>query len=413
MFDIDHSVVLARLQRAEDRGTDPMAELDELIAHAHAGSRATARLETQARQRLEELVAAGIVEPVHGEDGMRYTVYEDLQEDFSVYHDLSLFLVHLLSRLDPDDPDHALDVISCVEAILEHPKVVLYAQVRKAKSARIAELKAAGVPYEERLEALEEITWPKPRAEWIYATFEQWKESRPWAAGHPIRPKGIVREIVEGRQTFASYINDLSIDRSEGVLLRYITQAYRTLHTGVPTEHHSDALVDALGFLRAFIARADDSLLTAWESLTSPDAEPDTPPPPPDISRDLKSFRARVRAELHGLVQALAQRDYEEAEAAARQSGRHPFRALDFRTALHSFEEEAGGVAWDARVRQPWHSHIEQLEPHRWRVGHRLLPADLDIDPDDLVWSLVGEIDLREDTNPSGPIIEVLSVGEG
>src|SRR5690606_4960895 len=156
---------------------------------------------------------------------------------------------------DRDDKDYALDLLSLVESILEHPRGILRAQVRRAKGEAISRLKAEGVPYEERMEAVEDITWPKPRGEWIYATYNAFAETNPWLATAPIRPESIARELVHSQSTFNSMVKELGLERSEGVLLRYLSQVYSTLARNVPEAARTPAVDDAIAFLRALIAR--------------------------------------------------------------------------------------------------------------------------------------------------------------
>ena len=129
--------------------------------------------------------------------------------------------------MDPKAPTHALDVVTWVEAILENPRAVLFRQVDRAKTELITQLKADGVPYEERMEALEEVSWPKPFGDRIYEFFNNYAEQHPWIASEAIRPKSIVREMVETYTSFAQYVKELGLQRSEGVLLRYLSDGTR------------------------------------------------------------------------------------------------------------------------------------------------------------------------------------------
>lgn len=412
VFTLDHATVLARLERAEDLGTDPLHEIDTLIEASHVGRAESARLQGEARDRIDQLVAAGIVEPVQSEGVLRYHVYDDLQEDFDLYHALSLFLIDTIAQLDREAHSYGLDVLSCVESVLEHPRVLLNAQVRRAKTEKIAELKAAGVPYEERMDALDEVTYPKPLGEWLYLRFELFRTKRPWIQGEAVRPKGIARELAENRDSFAGVVKRLQIDRAEGVLLRYLSQCYKTMLRGVPIQAQDDRVLDVLGYLRALLARVDDSLVTAWEAMVDPAEVVEQAPVPIDISKDLPAFRARIRAELHGVVRALAEEDWDEAAASIRQDGAHPFPAQAFQDAIAPFIEELGAVSFDGRARQAWNTILRPDGPNRWRVSQRLVPADIDVDPDEIAWMVDGLIDLTDDTNPSGPIVQVLTVGE-
>jgi superfamily II RNA helicase len=401
-FRVDHGLVLSLLQKAGTRLTDGMAELDDLIERSHTGARAKARHREEAAARLAELIESGVVVD-NGETALpRYSVNGSLQEDFSLHHSLSLFLIHGLSLLDPTSPNHAMNILTLVESILENPGVVLAGQVRRDRGQRIAELKAEGVPYEERMEILETITWPKPSAPWIYQTFNEWSEQRPWVQAENIRPKGIVREMIETQLSFSNYVKSLQIERSEGVLLRYIHQVYKTLVQNVPEPLLDESLIDAMDYLRALLARIDDSLLRSWEALfVSADA---TDEAPYDISKDLKSFRRRIRAELHAVHRALAVGDFEEAAASVKTDEERPFTASTFEKQLAAYLDEFGPLVHDGRVKLGWMTLIESQGPHRWRVRQLL------DDSDENGWSIDAEVDLRNDTNPAGPLLLMMGI---
>ena len=405
-FTVDHSLMVGLLQKAAETGDDVLEELDGLIARSHASARDKESLAEEGRQRLEALYAAGVVSD--GPDG-RPVLDEELQSDFSLHHGLSLFLLHALELLDRDAPDYALDVLTLVESILEHPKPVLYAQVSREKGELVAQLKADGMDYEDRMEVLDKVTWPKPRAEWIYATFNEWKDGRPWIPEDPIRPKSVARELVERQEVFGSYVRGLRLERVEGVLLRYLSQVYRTLLQNVPLDAATDDVEDVLAFLRAMLARVDDSLLTEWETLLD-GADAQQPEQltakPVDISANPHSFKARIRAELHGIVRALARDDLDEAAASVCHDD-EAWTADDFRTALDRFLDDQGQLHWDGRAKLGNLTQIQPLEPHRWAVRQVLVGDD-----DEAAWALEGEVDLRGDTNPSGPIVRIRDLAE-
>jgi hypothetical protein len=160
------------------------------------------------------------------------------------------------------------------------------------------------VPYEERTEAIEHISWPKPNAELIYAIFNAYVEAHPWVSGEDIRPKSVARQMLEGFTSFADYIKDLDLQRSEGVLLRYLTDVYKAMVQNVPPEFHGELWTDLVARLRATLAIVDESLLMEWETLLA-GADGKKGPVVLDISADRKLFFARIRAELHALVAAL------------------------------------------------------------------------------------------------------------
>jgi hypothetical protein len=306
-------------------------------------------------------------------------------------------------------------VVTWCEAILENPRQVLNAQVQRAKGERVAELKAAGVPYEERMEALEEVSWPKPLGEQIFAFYNAYQEKHPWVGEGDIRPKSILREMVETYVSFAQYVNELGLQRSEGVLLRYLTEAYKALAQNVPPEHHTEQLLDVVSYVRAMLARVDSSLLTEWEKLVAGGGVSEEPPPI-DISADRRRFAARVRAELHAVVRALARRDWEEAAISIRRADDGPWGPDELEKAMDPFFAEFSDVAFDHRSRLSEHTVLTATGLHQWTVTQRLLPKRTgpveawDEEPDDGNWAIEGRIDLRADTNPQGPLVEIVAI---
>jgi hypothetical protein len=295
--------------------------------------------------------------------------------------------------------------------------VVLQKQVDRAKGERIAELKAAGVPFEERIEALDEISWPKPNGDAIYAFYNAWVEKHPWVGDDPIRPKSVVREMAETYASFAEYINLLGLHRSEGVLLRYLTEAYKALVQNVPAELHNDALDELIAWLRATLAHVDSTLVAEWEEMLHGPSEAEQRKI--DISADRASFVRRVRAELHAVVRSMAREAWDEAAGGVRRAEDGPWDAGEIAAALQPFLAEHGAVAFDHRARLADNTLIRPVGPHQWEVRQTLFPRaqaeasewETDEDADDRTWTIEGRIDLRDDTNPEGPLVEVVRIG--
>ncbi len=408
-FEVDHGMLLSLLQQDPARcGRDGgFGRMLELIEQSHVGPADKVALTAKAEQLLVSLVAAGIVvEETPGAflDGP-LRLAGDLETDFSVFHTLSLYFLRALERLDPEAADYPLRVVGLAEAILENPWPVLYAQERREKGDRIGQLKAEGVDYEDRMDAIQDVTYPKPDADWIYDTFNEWLEHHPWLAAEHIRPKGVAREMFETWATFAEYVRELKLQQSEGVLLRYLSQVYRVLARSVPPGFLTEPLLEAVSFLRATLAHADSSLVTEWEKMLAPDeVAPVGPPPPPDISRNKRTFEARIRAELHQLVRALARRDWEGAAACVVDGG---WSAEDFERAMAPFFEEFEVLRFDHRARLSEHTRIVSAGDHVWEASQRL------VDPDDEgAWSIDAVIDLRKDAAPEGPLLAVRALGE-
>jgi len=405
-FTVDHGRLVSLMQHAAEADADARRGVDALrglIDRSHATAREKASLGEQTLQLLDDLTDAGVVR----DQGDALAMAPDLQQDFSLHHSLSLFLVGALDALDPASETHALDVVSLTEAILEQPRAVLMRQQDKARTALHWQLKAEGVPFEERQERLQEVGWPKPQAAWIYNLFNSYREHHPWVQGEDIRPKSVVRDMLEELAAFTTYVQDLGLERSEGVLLRYLTDCYKALLQNVPAERHTDPLIEVLATLRAMLARIDASLITEWESMVAGEEHTgDQEPPPIDISLDRKRFHARIRAELHALVRALSKADWDEAVACVH-PGDEPWEPEHFDEALRPFVDEFGPVVFDHRARMGQLTTIRPAGHLQWEVFQRL------VDPDDEgAWSIDGVIDLRGDTNPPGPLIALRAIGE-
>jgi hypothetical protein len=317
----------------------------------------------------------------------------------------------VIAVLDPALPDYAVDLLSAVEAILESPRQILAKQVDREKGELVARLKAEGVPYEERIAKLDEVTHAMPLAEFLWATFDVFREKHPWAAEDNVRPKSIAREMWEHFDDFGDFVRRYGIERSEGLLLRYLSQVHNTLQHSVPESAYTDDLHDLMGWLRALLGRVDSSLVEEWESLVDPSkprerAAAAAKPQPFDLARHPKALAARIRAELQQLVRALSQGHYEEAAACVRDDPDDRWDAPRFESALAPFLAEYGRVVFDPRARLAEHTAITPIVPRRFAVQQKLLdPAG-----DDL-WAIVGEVDLREEKAPEGPLVRIDRIG--
>jgi superfamily II DNA/RNA helicase len=413
-FRVGHGMVVSLLQReaSGERSGQGYRALIELIGRSHESDASKARLRRRAALLFRSLRAAGIVEAARDPHVMRLgaRVNPDLQLDFSLHQTLSLYLVQALEALDPDAPSYALEVVTLVEAILEDPRPILYAQADRRKRELLAQLKAERVPYEDRVRRLERVGHPQPDAEFIYETFRLFAASHPWVGEENIRPKSVAREIFEGDRLFVDYVREYGIARSEGLLLRYLSQVHNTLVQNVPEEAKTEQVYDVIAFFRAMLQRVDSSLAQAWATLLRP--EPGAPAAvregrrPFDLALEPKALASRVRAELHELVRALAAGDWEDAALRIRADRDEPWDAARFKTALEPFLEEYGEVDFTARARRAHHTRVEQRGPRRWDVSQVLA----DSRGDDL-WALYGEVDLSEEKDPEGPLVRLIRIG--
>ncbi len=140
----------------------------------------------------------------------------------------------------PTAPDYALDVLTLVESILENPELILRKQLDRVKDRAVAQMKAEGVEYEERMEELEKLEYPKPLRDFVYETFNAFADRHPWVGEENIRPKSIAREMFENFRSFAEYVRDYELQRSEGLLLRHLNSVYKVLSQTVPDGSKTD-----------------------------------------------------------------------------------------------------------------------------------------------------------------------------
>jgi superfamily II RNA helicase len=414
-FRVTYGMVVSLLQRGEEtgvRGSGYRLAI-ALVEAAHEDARHRRVLRRDAARIFRSLRRAGLVQRVFDAEqaGSVVRVSPDLQRDFSLHQSLSLYLVDAVPLLDRDSPEYARDVLSLAEAILEDPRPILQQQVQRARQELLARLKAEGVPYEERVARLEEVTYPQPAAEFIRASFAFFCERHPWLAEEPVRPKSVAREMWEGYEDFDHYVRRYGLQRSEGVLLRYLSQLYNAVARSVPESARDEELWDAIGFFRALLARVDSSLVEEWEERVGPGraAGPAVAPPPPqpyDLARHPRALAARLRAELHQLVRALAARDFEAAAGCVRQDAEDGWDAARFEAALAPFFAEHERVVSEPRARTADKTLVKPTAPRRWDV-HQVLcdPAGEDL------WQVEGEVDLTTDRAPAGPLVRLRRIG--
>lgn len=411
-FSLNHSSIVALLQRGEDqslRGSG-YRELIELANQSFESESRKKKLRREAATLFRSLRIAGIVrisKPGNGKSPFAH-VDADLQRDFGLHHTLSLYLVDAVAALDSTSPDYALDILSVVEAILENPRAILLAQVRERKSQLIAELKAEHIPYEERLTRLEGVTWPKPNEDFLYTTFNIFAEHHPWVGNDSVRPKSIAREIWEGFLSFEDYIRRYSIARMEGVLLRYLNQVHSTLARNLPETARNDEILEVIAFFRAMLARIDSSLVEEWENLVHPNREAtratETIPDRAPRRLDQKAFNARVRAEMHQLMRALSNRDFEAASACV---ANDDWDAARFESKFASVFDAQGDVRHDPDARR---GHWTRIEP-RGELAFDVVQTLIDADGEG-GFQIEAEVILEEVRMPAGPMLRILELRE-
>lgn len=317
-FQVTHGMLLLVLSRPGDG----CRAMQTLIRDCHETDHKKRALRRRSWQLFRALVERGIVEIApRGAPGPKLRVNVELQDDFSLHQALSLYLIDTLPKLDRESPDYPFDVLTLCEAIVEDPEQILRRQVDKLKTEKLEEMRAAGIEYEERMEKLEQIEHPKPLREFLYESFNAFSAQHPWVENENVRPKSIAREMYERYQSFSDYIREYGLQRSEGLLLRHLSQVWKVLSQTVPTAAKTEEVAEMEDYFRELIRGIDSSLLEEWERMRNPEfvaAEAGDKPERPatfDITRDTAGFRRLVRTALLGFLQDVAARDWEGAAA--------------------------------------------------------------------------------------------------
>jgi superfamily II RNA helicase len=300
------------------RGGDVFGNVRALVFDNHEPRARQRELARRALALFRTLRSADVVEVVDGE--VRLTV--ELQANFALNQPLSPFALAAIELLDPDDGagaagtgHYALDVVSVIEATLDDPRQILSQQEYLARGEAVAAMKRDGLEYDQRMEALEEITYPRPLAELLAQAFEVFASSQPWVRDFALSPKSVVRDMFERALSFGEFVSVYSLARSEGLVLRYLSDAYRAIRQTVPVEAQTPDLLDLIEWLGELVRQVDSSLVDEWAALIAPPVDEDAPvvpPAPPSVLTNRRAFGVLVRNEMFRRVQLAArQRDDE------------------------------------------------------------------------------------------------------
>ena len=401
---VSHSMLLNVIAREGD----PFMSMRQLLRDNHEDPRRQTRLIRRAIDIYRSLLTAGVVERLETPDetGRTVRVVEDLQFGFALNQPLSTYALAAFDTLDPESPTYALDIVSVIEATLENPRPVLWGQENRAKGEAVAEMKADGIEYEERMELLEEISWPKPLQELLETTYEIYRQGHPWIAETPVSPKSVVRDMYERAMTFGEYVGSYGLTRSEGLVLRYLTDAYRALRQTVPDAKKTEELTDLIEWLGEVVRQTDSSLLDEWEQLTDPDQPglvPEAVPAAPrPITANERSFRVLVRNAMFRRVELAARRRWDEL---ATLSERDTIGAEEWREAVEAYFEEYDAIGTGPDARGPALLRVE-VERDRWLVQQIIDDPDGDHD-----WRIRAEVDLRASDDAGELVLGVTGFG--
>lgn len=409
---VTHSMLINVL----DRPGDGRAALQRLIDTSYEPEAEKEAHRARAAEIEASLLEGGVVEelPEPDEKGRTVRVTVELQPNFALDQPLAPFALAALELLDPESDTHALDVVSVIESVLEDPRPVITAQRKAAKDAAMTRMKAEGLEYEERMAELDTITHPQPLAELLVPMFGVYRESHPWVADTPLRPKGVVREMYERAMGFGDYVRHHGLARSEGMVLRYLTDAYKALIKTIPEDDKTEELIDITEWLGEVVRQTDSSLLDEWESLRHPSevadgtpgeaplpgTVPDTPPP---VTRNRRAFTVLVRNALFRRVELLAQQRWTALGELDGDDGwtadRWHQEAQPYFAAYRTI-----GIDGDARAARML---IVDEHPDRWDVQQILA------DPDgEHGWRIRATVDLAASDELGEPVVHVQDLAE-
>jgi superfamily II RNA helicase len=399
-------VTNAMLLDVISRPGDAFASMKHLLTDNDEDPVSQRKLIRRAFAIYRALVAGGVVERLASPDseGRRWRLTVDLQDDFALNQPLSPLALAAIELLDRELPQYPLDVVSVIEATLEDPRQVLSAQLKKARGEAVAAMKMEGIEYEERMALLEDITYPRPLADVLEAAYDMYRRGHPWVADYQIAPKSVVREMYEQAMTFAEYVASYGLARAEGIVLRYLADAYKALRQTVPEEARTEELTDLIEWLGELVRQVDSSLIDEWERLRDPAAAAAAivDDKPPAVTGNVRAFRVLVRNALFRRVELAALRRYDELGSLDADSG---WDADEWEDALSSYYEEYPDIGTGADARGPALLIIETGRDH-WTVRQILDDPAGNHD-----WAITGSVDLAASDEAGTAVLHIANVG--
>ncbi len=407
-FKLSNNFLLNVLSRENQDGC---AELKRIINISHESEKSKKQLRIKARTMFMALLRGGVfsIIPPSQRDAVKnpakVKIHEDLQTDFSMNQALGLYLLEALPQLDQDDPNYALNLLSLVESILEHPIAILKAQVNKRKSDLVADMKADGVEYDERMARLDEVTHPMPGKDFIYQTFNAFRAKHPWLDSESIRPKSIAREMFENFMSFEDYIREYKLERSEAILLRHLSEVYRTVSQSVPPAFKTELVQEAEEYLLGHLTSIDSSLIDEWELMRNPDYVPaekqSLASSEKPYTEQKKSFEKAVRNKVFTAVKFLSHDNltefFNQFEPADPDGELWSPQRID--PSIDEYFVDHYNIRLDPEARNRKHCHIEQNDGS-WRIIQTICDADELND-----WALTIQLDLKKSEEQRSPVL--------
>ncbi|MET0132656.1 MAG: DUF3516 domain-containing protein [Kibdelosporangium sp.] len=402
VFNVSHSMLLNVIGRPGDA----FQAMRHLLEDNHEERASQRRLIRRSIAIYRALLAAGVVEQFDTPDaeGRRIRVTFDLQFDFALNQPLSPLALAAIELLDKQSPTYALDVLSVIESTLDSPRQVLSAQQHKARGEAVNRMKADGIEYDQRMELLDQIKHPEPLKELLDAAYEMYRQGHPWVADYHLEPKSVARDMFERAMTFADYIGFYQLARSEGLVLRYLADAYKAVKHTVPDDAKTEELQDLEEWLGELVRQVDSSLIDEWEKLRNPDDEQiqEQDDVPPAVTQNARAFRVLVRNALFRRVELASRRNYYELGQLDAENG---WDSATWQEALEPYFEEHDELPSGPAARGPHLLLIDQQE-HSWVV--RQIIDDPAGDHD---WAITAEVDLGASDEAGTAVLHITGVG--
>ncbi len=408
-FAVSHAMLLNVIGRPGDA----FAAMRHLLTDNDEEPAAQRRHIRRAIAIYRALLAGGVVERLDEPDetGRRVRLTVDLQWDFALNQPLSPFALAAIELLDKESPTYALDVVSVIESTLDDPRQVLSAQRQKARGEAVAAMKSEGIEYDERMELLEDVTHPRPLVDLLDAAYDMYRRGHPWVADHELSPKSVVRDMYERAMTFVEYVGLYGLTRSEGLVLRYLADAYKALRQTVPEDARTEELADLIEWLGELVRQTDSSLLDEWERLRNPSEEELSAGAPGigvkeplTVTSNARAFRVLVRNALFRRVELAALRRSGELGELDAEAG---WDAGAWAAALEEYFTEYDSIGTGPDARGPAFLVVDTTtEPGRWLV--RQIFDDPNGDRD---WGITAEVDLAASDEAGTAVVTVTAVG--
>jgi hypothetical protein len=191
--------------------------------------------------------------------------------------------------------------------------------------------------------------------------------------------------------TFNEYVAIYGLQRSEGLVLRSLADAYKALRRTVPPALMTEELTELVEWLGELVRQVDSSLLDEWTALTSGAAPAELEPLP--VTRSDRAFRVMVRNAMWLRVRAVAD------DRADVLRGLDP--DVDWDAALDGYYADHDEVLLDASARGPQYFRLD---------GDAVTQVLVD-EAGDHDWALTGTVDRNASDERGEAVVHVTGLG--